>query len=53
MPPVRYGPLTGETCVYLAAQVVRSDNPEMGFAFRGSDVGDNLLSIEVWPTPWG
>ncbi|WP_263250711.1 hypothetical protein [Saccharopolyspora rosea] len=53
VPPVRYGPLTGDTHVHLTAQVVRSDNPEMGFAFRGSDVGDNLLSVEVWPTPWG
>lgn len=51
VPPVRFGPLTGDTRVYLTAQVIRCDNPEFGFAFRGSDVGENLLSVEVWPLP--
>ncbi|MFI0465333.1 hypothetical protein ACH347_14750 [Saccharopolyspora sp. 5N102] len=52
VPPVRFGPLTGDTRVYLTAQVIRTDNPEFGFAFRGDDIGENLLSVEVWPLPW-
>ncbi|TDC92347.1 hypothetical protein E1161_13315 [Saccharopolyspora aridisoli] len=49
VPPLRNGPFTGEIQVFLTVQVIRTNNPEFGAAYRGDDVGDNLLSVEVWP----
>lgn len=51
VPPLRYGPFVGEIRVFLTAQVIRTDNPEFGVAYRGDDIGDNTLSVEVWPLP--
>ncbi|WP_338601595.1 hypothetical protein [Saccharopolyspora sp. SCSIO 74807] len=51
VPPLRFGPFVGEIQVFLTVQVIRTDNPEFGVAYRGDDVGDNTLSVEVWPLP--
>lgn len=48
--PVRFGPFTGDLTVHLVIAVVRTETPEHGVAYRGDDIADNLLSVEVWPS---
>lgn len=49
VPPIMWGPLTGAHTLYLTAQIVATTS-NGGFAYRGNDVGHNLLSVNVYPS---
>ncbi len=48
--PIMWGPLTTDTAVVLSAANRDVPYAQAGFGFRGDDIGQSLLSVNVYPS---
>ena len=48
--PIMWGPFFDEQVVVLSGKVFSATLPQSGFAFRGNEQGDSLLSVVVYPS---